>query len=84
MAVMDLLAIAVMLLLHYSIIGSWRLGLGFGLYLIFKAAAFRGNIHSMADGVIGVYIIILLLGVKSIVTFLAAVYLLQKAVASFF
>ncbi len=82
MAVMDLLAIAVMLLLHYSI-GPWRLGLGFGLYLIF-AAAFRGNIHSMADGVIGVYIIILLLGVKSIVTFLAAVYLLQKAVASFF
>ena len=79
---LDLVAVITLILLHYDF-APWRLGLAFSLYLIFKAFAFHGSIHSMIDAVIGGYMIILLFGVTSIFTFIAAAYLLQKVAFSF-
>jgi len=81
MGILDLVALIVMLLLHYGF-GSWRIGVAFAMYLLFKAVAFFGNIHSFIDGAIGVYIVFLVLGFNSIITFVACAYLLQKSVVS--
>lgn len=81
MGIMDIIAVIVMVLLHFSI-GSWRITIAFALYLILKGFAFRGNVHSMIDTVIGVYMIFLLFGLHSVITFVPAIYLLQKAVFS--
>ncbi|MBW3002977.1 hypothetical protein KY328_05615 [Candidatus Woesearchaeota archaeon] len=81
MGLMDIIAVIVMVLLHFSI-GSWRITLAFALYLIFKGFAFRGNIHSMIDTAIGIYMIFLLFGLHSILTFVPVIYLLQKALFS--
>ncbi|MEA3430725.1 MAG: hypothetical protein U9R08_05610 [Nanoarchaeota archaeon] len=83
MGILDIIAAIVMILLHYSI-GTWRLTFLFALYLFLKAIAFRGDMHSFLDGVIGVYMIFLLFGLHSVLTFVAAIYLLQKAVFSLF
>ena len=81
MGVLDLVAVIVLVLLHYHI-GTWRITLLFAIYLLIKAFMFRGNIQSYIDGGIGIYMIFLIFGLHSILTFVAAIYLLQKAVFS--
>lgn len=75
---MDFAALVVLVLLHFDMVG-WRIGFAFAFYLILKAVAFFGNIHSVIDGVIGLYMVLMLFGYTSILTLVAAVYLLQKA-----
>lgn len=83
LGILDIIAAIVMILLHYSV-GTWRLTLLFAVYLLLKAFAFRGNVHSILDGAIGIYMILLLFGFHSFLTFVAAIYIFQKAIFSLF
>ena len=77
----DIIITAILILLHYDLIG-WRIGLTAASYLIIKAIVFKGNITSIIDGVCGVYIIIMCFGLSTIISWIIAIYLLQKAVFS--
>ena len=81
--VLDLLATAAMLSLHHGIL-PFRPALPFALYLIVKGVAFR-DIASIMDMVIGLYILgIIAFGFHTFIVYIAAAYLIQKAVLSFF
>ncbi len=77
----DLMAAAVVLLLHYDIIG-WRLGFLFVAYLLAKGWLFRTDIASLMDVLCGVYMFIMLFGFTTVISFVVAAYLFQKAVFS--
>lgn len=78
----DLLTALVIFLLHQNIIG-WRIALAAFLYLMFKAFVFFGDLASMLDAATAIYIIILLLGFHTPLTYVFIIYLFQKAVFSF-
>jgi len=83
MPVLDLIAMAAMLLLHFSIL-EWRPVFPFAMYLILKGVAFR-DVASIIDLVIGLYIIgIIVLGFHTFLAYIFAAYLIQKALFSFF
>jgi hypothetical protein len=83
MPLLDLLATISMLLLHHNMAG-WRLVFPFAMYLILKGVAFR-DVASIIDFVIGLYILgIIAFGFHTFIVYIAAAYLIQKAVFSFF
>jgi hypothetical protein len=79
--VLDLFAVFTLILMHYDY-APLRLALAFSIYLIFKLLLFHNSFHSYIDAAIGVYMLILLLGLNSVLTYFAAGYLLQKAIFS--
>lgn len=74
----DLLATIVVLLVHYDFLG-WRWALCFAAYLIIKGWAFRESIMSVADILCGIYLFIMMFGLTTIVSWVVAIYLFQKA-----
>lgn len=81
LGIADFIIIIIIALLHYDLLG-WRIGLTAATYLIMKAVIFKGNITSILDGLCGIYIILLSFGVHSIITWIIAIYLLQKSAFS--
>ena len=80
LGVIDLI-IAVLLFIYPSFKIVWFIMVGFGLYLIVKAFLFK-DIASIIDGVVGFYIFLMVFGVKTILPYIFAIYLLQKFVVS--
>lgn len=81
LGILDLMAVLTLLALHFFDV-PLRLSLAFALYLVFKLILFYQSWHSYIDAAIGVYMILLILGLSSTVTYVAAAYLLQKAIFS--
>jgi len=81
LGVADLLSAIVVILLHYDILG-WRVGIIFVAYLVLKGWLFRADINSIMDILCGVYMFVMLFGFTTIVTWVVAIYLFQKAVFS--
>ena len=79
---LDLLAVLVLGLLHYSWLSSWNLILFVSAYLLIKGVLFRGSIHSWLDIICGVWVIIVALGAHTLITFIFGGYLLQKSLSS--
>ena len=83
LALLDLSAVALMLLFHYSIV-PWRVVFPFAMYLILKGVAFR-DVSSVFDMIAGIYIAgMVLFGFHTFLVYLFAAYLVEKAVFSFF
>ena len=81
--ILDLIATAVMLLIHFDII-PWRPVFPFAMYLILKGVAFR-DVASIIDFIVGLYIIgIIVFGFHTFLVYIFAAYLIQKALFSFF
>ncbi len=78
----DLLTALTLFLLHHELLG-WKIALVAFSYLMIKAVVFFGDIMSILDGVTGIYIIVLLLGFHTFLTYIFIIYLVQKAVFSF-
>jgi hypothetical protein len=79
MGVMDLLSAAAVLLLHYNFLISWRIGFLFVAYLLIKGWLFREDLNSIMDILCGLYMFVMLFGFTTIVSWVVAVYLFQKA-----
>ena len=77
----DLLCAIVVVLLHYDLIG-WRIGFLFVCYLLIKGWLFREDLNSILDILCGLYMFVMLFGLTTIVSWVVALYLFQKAVFS--
>ena len=81
--VLDVMATILMLLLHHGV-GVDKVAFPFSMYLIAKGIAFR-DIASVIDMIIGIYLIgVIVFGFQTFLAYVFAVYLIQKAVFSFF
>tara|TARA_Y100000310_G_C20487468_1_gene717536 strand:+ start:511 stop:765 length:255 start_codon:yes stop_codon:yes gene_type:complete len=84
MPILDLLATAAMLSIHFGIL-SGKPVFPFAMYLITKGVAFRKDAASVVDFIIGLYIIgMIVFDFHTFLVYIFAVYLIQKAVFSFF
>ena len=84
MPILDVSATIAMLLLHFDILPS-RPVFPLAIYLIIKGIAFRTDVASIVDFVIGLYIIgMILFGFHTFLVYIFAAFLIQKAVFSFF
>ena len=81
LGIADLLTAAAVILLHYDILG-WRIGLVFVAYLMIKGWLFRQDINSIMDILCGIYMFVMLFGFTTIISWVVAIYLFQKAVFS--
>ncbi|MBW2972552.1 hypothetical protein KY359_05950 [Candidatus Woesearchaeota archaeon] len=82
LGIMDLLSAGVVLLLHYNLLIGWRVGIIFVAYLILKGWLFRQDINSVMDILCGIYMFIMLFGLTTVISWVVAIYLFQKAVFS--
>jgi hypothetical protein len=76
--ILDLLASIMLVLTHLNIL-SWQKSIGFAMYLFIKSYMFKGDLMSLVDFLIGVYFIMMILGFRSILVYLFALFLFQKA-----
>lgn len=58
----DFFSFFIALLTHYNLFDSWRLALACAFYLLTKAYIFRDSMLSIADGLVGLYIVLLIFG----------------------
>ena len=79
LGVMDLLSAFAVILLHYDFLIGWRIGLIFVAYLLIKGWMFRQDITSIMDILCGLYMFVMLFGFTTIVSWVVAIYLFQKA-----
>jgi hypothetical protein len=77
----DLLCAVAVVLLHYNLL-NWRIGVLFVAFLIIKGWLFKEDITSIVDILCGIYMFVMLFGVTTIISWVVAIYLLQKAVFS--
>lgn len=82
LGLVDFIAAIFMLLLHFNVV-SWRVCIGIVFYLFFKAYMFKGDFNSILDFLVGVYLIMMLFGLRSVLDFVFIFYLGQKAFFSF-
>jgi len=83
MGVLDLFTAIVIILFQYKLIHN-PLIVSLGFYLIIKAILFFGDLFSLADGIIGLYMLFMILFSIELVTFVAAGYLIVKGISSLF
>ena len=75
----DLITAAIILFLHFSVL-PWNIGVAAAFYLAIKWFMFRGDIASIIDFFVGVYIILLMLGFHTFLSYIFAGYLIQKGI----
>ena len=74
---MDFLTFVTLFLIQFDVIG-WRWGFPFACYLLFKGFYFMGDISSAIDLLCGIYMVAMLIGLKTWIAYLIALYLMQK------
>ena len=75
----DLLSAVVVVMLHYDFFITWRIGFLFVAYLLIKGWMFREDINSIMDILCGMYMLVMLFGFTTIISWVVAIYLFQKA-----
>jgi len=79
----DLLTALVIFLAEHEFYSGWRFIIVCFIYLGIKAYAYKGDVASLIDGLVGIYFIFLFFGLSNVViSYLAIIYLAQKAVMS--
>lgn len=82
MSLFDILTAVVMILYQFGSV-SFRLLLSFTAYLLIKFFMFRGDFASFIDLCIAIYMLFMLVFPIPLITWIAAIYLIQKAVSGF-
>jgi hypothetical protein len=82
MSLLDLATAIIMLLFQYGSVKS-RLLMSFIAYLLIKAFMFRGDFASFLDACIAIYMVLMIFFSVPLLTWVAAVYLIQKAITGF-
>ena len=81
--VMDFAVATMILLTHTGVLDSWRLLLSAAAYLIGKGIMFQGSLLSLLDIVCGLYLLIMLFGVRTFFDYAIFAYLLYKVLMYF-
>ena len=77
LGVMDFLTVGAIFLLQHDVVG-WRIGFTFAAYLLFKGFYFIGDISSAIDLLCGIYMIAMIIGLRTWIAYLLILYLGQK------
>jgi len=83
MGLMDIISIAVLLLFKYGLISKMFL-ITVVIYLAIKGIVFFRNIVSLADFGVAIIFVLALFGIYNVLTWIAIVWILQKAILSLF
>jgi hypothetical protein len=83
MGLMDIFTAVVILLFQFKYIHN-PLVISLGLYLILKAVIFFGDFFSIIDGIVGLYVLFMLVLSFETMSFVAAGYLVIKGLSSMF
>jgi hypothetical protein len=83
LGIMDILTAVFIVLGNYHL-ASLRFFMTFIIYLLVKGIVFRGDLASFIDLAIAVYMILMIFFPITVVSFIAAIYLIQKGILSFF
>lgn len=81
LGLMDVLTAIFLILFNYGLIGV-RPFVTFILYLVLKGVMFKGDVASIIDLVIAAYMILMIFHPIPFFTWIAVIYILQKAAAS--
>lgn len=83
MGLMDILSVLILLLFKYGII-SQKFVIIATIYLAIKGIIFFRNVVSLADFGVAVIFVLALFGVYNVLTWIAMIWILQKAILSLF
>jgi hypothetical protein len=83
MGILDIFTAIIIFLFQYRLIHN-PLIVSLGLYLIIKAVVFFGDFFSIIDGIIGLYMLFMILFPIEIITFIATGYLVIKGISCLF
>lgn len=81
LGLMDVLTAIFLILFNYGLIGV-RPFATFILYLVLKGVMFKGDVASMIDLMIAAYMVIMIFYPIPVLTWIAVIYILQKAAVS--
>jgi len=82
LGLLDTIVAALMIATHLGILHEWRIAIMSAAYLIGKGVIMRGSFLSILDIIIGIYFILILLGVRTILVYAFALVLVYKFVTS--
>jgi len=83
MGLLDIFTAIVMVLFQFQAIHN-PLIVSLGLYLIIKAVVFFGDFFSIIDGILGLYMLFMIIFPVKSITFIAAGYLTIKGISCLF
>jgi len=83
MGFLDLFTAIVMVLYNYGLAPT-RILFSIILYLILKGLMFKGDVASMLDFAIAGYLVLMIFHPITVITWISAIYILQKSFASIF
>lgn len=83
LTILDLIILIVILGLHFNFIHSFIITVLAVLYLIFKGIIFIGDLFSLLDILVGIYLVLMYLGVQTFITYIIIIYFIYKIVFSF-
>ncbi|HJX05241.1 MAG TPA: hypothetical protein VJ461_00865 [Candidatus Nanoarchaeia archaeon] len=79
---MDMLVAALMLATHFGFLNEWKIAIMSAVYLIGKGLMLRGSVLSSVDIAAGVYFILMMLGLRTFLVYVFAIFLCYKFVTS--
>jgi len=83
LGLLDFLTAIILLLFQYDV-ASWRPFVALTLYLFAKSIMLKGGFASFLDFAIAFYMVIMLFHPFAWISWIAAIYLIQKSATSFF
>lgn len=83
MGLMDILSGIGIILFNFELI-SLKFAFAIIIYLLIKGFAFRGDLASIGDFGIAIYMILMMFYPITFLSFIVAIYLFQKGIVSFF
>ncbi len=82
LGIADLVTAGLMLLMHLNVLHEWRLVIIGAVYLVGKGVMLRGSLLSILDILAGVYIVLLMLGLRTILVYVFILVLGYKFLVS--
>jgi hypothetical protein len=82
LGLLDTLVAALMIATHLNILHEWRIAIMAAAYLIGKGIIMPGSFLSMLDISAGVYFILIMLGLRTILVYAFAIIMIYKFVTS--
>lgn len=82
LGLLDTIVAALMIATHLNILHEWRIAIMGAAYLVGKGILMKGSFLSILDIVIGIYFILIMLGVRTFLVYVFALVLVYKFVTS--
>jgi hypothetical protein len=78
LGLIDFLLAVLMLLAHLEIFSAWRIAIAALIFWTAKGIIYRGSFLSVIDLLAGVYFILVMLGVRSVIVYLFLAFMIYK------